>query len=136
MDSNDASSSTTPRDSLSDYKFSFESYLDYASKIEIDVSLEGVFRPMFGLCLLDTVKPSNTLHIVGLAVLQKVQLLIFRRDTASIAESIYEFHKENGRTYHAYRAGCKFLSQVQARVREMLTSQRTIIPTMRLKLND
>ncbi|KAL2674169.1 hypothetical protein Neosp_012616 [[Neocosmospora] mangrovei] len=71
MDSNDASSSTTPRDSLSDYKFSFESYLDYASKIEID--------------------SNPRTH--------------FTLDTASIAESIYEFHKENGRTYHAYRAG-------------------------------
>lgn len=68
---------------------------------------------MFDLCLLDIVESPNTLHIVGLAVLQPVQLLIFHRDTASIAESIYEFHKENGRTYHAYRAGCKFSSLVQ-----------------------
>jgi hypothetical protein len=28
-----------PRDSLSDYEFSFETYLDYKSRIEIDVSL-------------------------------------------------------------------------------------------------
>jgi hypothetical protein len=27
------------RDSLSDYEFSFETYLDYTSRIEIDVSL-------------------------------------------------------------------------------------------------
>jgi hypothetical protein len=25
-----------------------------------------------------------------------------------LTESIYDFHKENGRTYHAYRAGGKF----------------------------
>ena len=24
-----------------------------------------------------------------------------------MTESIYEFHRENGRTYHAYRAGCE-----------------------------
>uniref|UniRef100_A0A0D2YEW1 Methyltransferase n=1 Tax=Fusarium oxysporum (strain Fo5176) TaxID=660025 RepID=A0A0D2YEW1_FUSOF len=61
-----------PRDSLSDYEFSFETYLDYKSRIEIDLrSLDSLYG----------------------------------RDTASVAESIYEFHKENGRTYHAYRAG-------------------------------
>jgi hypothetical protein len=29
-----------------------------------------------------------------------------------VAESIYEFHKENGRTYHAYRAGCTFCPEI------------------------
>ncbi|KAH7246760.1 S-adenosyl-L-methionine-dependent methyltransferase [Fusarium tricinctum] len=61
-----------PRDSLSDYEFSFETYLDYKSRIEIDSN------------------PWTTCTNL---------------DTASVAESIYEFHKENGRTYHAYRAG-------------------------------
>ncbi|KAF5022678.1 hypothetical protein F66182_5226 [Fusarium sp. NRRL 66182] len=65
------SNTNETRDSLSDYEFSFEAYLDYGSRIEIDSN------------------PWAT------SVL----------DTSSVAESIYDFHKENGRTYHAYRAG-------------------------------
>lgn len=41
-----------------------------------------------------------------------ISALIHHRDTASVAESIYEFHKENGRTYHAYRAGCTFCPEI------------------------
>ncbi|KAJ3453850.1 hypothetical protein MRS44_018482 [Fusarium solani] len=69
------SSTNGPRDSLSEYEFSFEAYLDYSTGIEVDSNPWS--RPTL--------------------------------DTASVAESIYEFHKENGRTYHAYRAGWKTL---------------------------
>lgn len=36
------SSTNAPRDSLSDYEFSFEAYLDYTTGIEVDVSLIGL----------------------------------------------------------------------------------------------
>ncbi|KAK1765223.1 S-adenosyl-L-methionine-dependent methyltransferase [Phialemonium atrogriseum] len=58
-------------ESLNDFKFTFEYYLDYSRDIEVDSN------------------PSR----------DDVS------ETVSLTESIYEFQKENGRTYHAYRAG-------------------------------
>ena len=112
------SSTNGPRDSLSDYEFSFEAYLDYTTGIEVDVSLIRKPWPSFHRML--------TFHSQILGVVPRCQLsaldrqrisfsgLMYRRDTASVAESIYEFHKENGRTYHAYRAGCTFCSHVSS----------------------
>ncbi|KAH7150602.1 S-adenosyl-L-methionine-dependent methyltransferase [Fusarium sp. MPI-SDFR-AT-0072] len=90
-----------PRDSLSDYEFSFETYLDYKSRIEIDVSLrqnDGAVASWMLTFLI--VKSLDHMRYI----LRSLDSL-YGRDTASVAESIYEFHKENGRTYHAYRAG-------------------------------
>ncbi|KAH7160510.1 S-adenosyl-L-methionine-dependent methyltransferase [Dactylonectria estremocensis] len=79
-------------ESLEDYKFSFESYLDYSASIEIDSN------PWTNRVL----------------------------DTASVTESIYEFHKENGRTYHAYRAGSYYYPNDSLEV-ERLDSQYDIL---------
>ncbi|KAM6505449.1 hypothetical protein FSOLCH5_013451 [Fusarium solani] len=86
------SSNTGPRDSLSDYEFSFEAYLDYTTGIEVDSNPWS--RPTL--------------------------------DTASVAESIYEFHKENGRTYHAYRAGSYYYPNDMIEVERLNTQHETL----------
>ncbi|KAJ3455182.1 hypothetical protein MRS44_013782 [Fusarium solani] len=86
------SSTNGPRDSLSEYEFSFEAYLDYSTGIEVDSNPWS--RPTL--------------------------------DTASVAESIYEFHKENGRTYHAYRAGSYYYPNDMIEV-ERLNTQHEIL---------
>ncbi|KAJ4319455.1 hypothetical protein N0V84_006358 [Fusarium piperis] len=83
---------TGPRDSLSDYEFSFEAYLDYTTGIEVDSNPWS--RPTL--------------------------------DTASVAESIYEFHKENGRTYHAYRAGSYYYPNDLIEVERLNTQHETL----------
>ncbi|RSL49060.1 hypothetical protein CEP54_012626 [Fusarium duplospermum] len=70
------SGTTAPRDSLSDYEFSFEAYLDYTTGIEVD--------------------------------------------------SIYEFHKENGRTYHAYRAGSYYYPNDLIEIERLNTQHETL----------
>ncbi|KPM42830.1 Lovastatin diketide synthase LovF [Neonectria ditissima] len=79
-------------ESLEDYRFSFESYLDYSASIEVDSN------PWTNRLL----------------------------DTASVTESIYEFYKENGRTYHSYRAGSYYYPNDSLEV-ERLDSQYEII---------
>ncbi|KAI8664812.1 hypothetical protein NCS56_00915200 [Fusarium sp. Ph1] len=86
------SSTIAPRDSLSDYEFSFEAYLDYTTGIEVDSNPWS--RPTL--------------------------------DTASVAESIYEFHKENGRTYHAYRAGSYYYPNDLIEIERLNTQHETL----------
>ncbi|KAM0263628.1 hypothetical protein ACHAPA_008717 [Fusarium lateritium] len=47
-------------------------------------------------------------------------------DTESVAQSIYEFQKENGRTYHAYRAGSYYYPNDELEV-ERLDAQYNIL---------
>jgi len=112
----------TSGDSLDDFKFTFESYLDGSSRIEPDVSCTCVTGPPApSLCThpltrlpspLPAVNPCRYPRSTPCACCPLPSHVAATRrscdrESASLTESIFEYYKENGRTYHSYRAGCK-----------------------------
>ncbi|KAM5369021.1 hypothetical protein ACJZ2D_009224 [Fusarium nematophilum] len=95
--------------------FSFEAYFDDGSSIEIDSSPEPTLDAHFTDGMLKLNRETRDLISLAYCKLDGLKLTTHRngrantidchRDTATITQSIYEFYEENGRTYHAYRAG-------------------------------
>jgi hypothetical protein len=75
------------------YEFTFEAFLDDAARIEADVSDRG----------------SSASRSVELDphCIQPEHLSNESLETASLTESIFDYQRENGRTYHTYREGCE-----------------------------